>query len=93
MIDLNCGTLTDLCAAVVPQMIERGSGHLVAISSLAGFRGLPKSAAYSASKAGADLLVRAWVRSFGLQATISNCSNNYGQYHFPEKLTFSPCVI
>lgn len=38
--------------AVLPQMLERGSGHLVAISSLAGIRGLPKSAAYSASKAG-----------------------------------------
>lgn len=38
--------------AVVPEMLERGAGHLVAISSLAGFRGLPRSAAYSASKAG-----------------------------------------
>ena len=38
------------------------------------------SSPYSASKASSDLLVRAWVRSFGLQATISNCSNNYGPY-------------
>ncbi|MCV4684177.1 SDR family NAD(P)-dependent oxidoreductase, partial [Escherichia coli] len=38
--------------AVLPSMVERGSGQLVAISSLAGFRGLPRSAAYSASKAG-----------------------------------------
>ena len=36
------------------------------------------SSPYSSTKAGSDLLVRAWVRSFGLQATISNCSNNYG---------------
>jgi dTDP-glucose 4,6-dehydratase len=40
---------------------------------------------YSASKAGADLLVRAWVRSFGIAATISNCSNNYGPYQHIEK--------
>jgi dTDP-glucose 4,6-dehydratase len=41
---------------------------------------------YAASKAGADHLVRAWVHTYGLPATISNCSNNYGPYHFPEKL-------
>ncbi len=40
---------------------------------------------YSATKAGSDMLVRAWVRSFGLQATISNCSNNYGPYQHVEK--------
>ncbi|WP_314326423.1 dTDP-glucose 4,6-dehydratase [Paenarthrobacter ilicis] len=40
---------------------------------------------YSATKAGSDLLVRAWVRSFGLRATISNCSNNYGPYQHVEK--------
>lgn len=49
------------------------------------------SSPYSSTKAGADLLVRAWVRSFGIAATISNCSNNYGPYHFPEKLI--PLVI
>lgn len=43
------------------------------------------SSPYSASKAGSDLLVRAWVRSFGLKATISNCSNNYGPYQHIEK--------
>ncbi len=41
---------------------------------------------YSASKAASDHLVRAYHQTFGLQATISNCSNNYGPYHFPEKL-------
>jgi dTDP-glucose 4,6-dehydratase len=41
---------------------------------------------YSASKAASDHLVRAYYRTYGLQATISNCSNNYGPYHFPEKL-------
>src|SRR5579862_3420736 len=46
---------------------------------------------YAASKAAADHLVRAYVRTYGLSATISNCSNNYGPYHFPEKLI--PLVI
>ena len=41
---------------------------------------------YSASKASSDMLVRAWARSFGLQATISNCSNSYGPYQHIEKL-------
>ena len=41
---------------------------------------------YSASKAAADLLVQAYHRTYGLPATISRCSNNYGPYHFPEKL-------
>jgi len=44
------------------------------------------SSPYSASKAGSDHLVRAWHRTFGLPITISNCSNNYGGYQFPEKL-------
>ncbi|MDR0783188.1 MAG: dTDP-glucose 4,6-dehydratase [Propionibacteriaceae bacterium] len=43
------------------------------------------SSPYSATKAGSDLLVRAWVRSFGVQATLSNCSNNYGPYQHIEK--------
>ena len=44
------------------------------------------SSPYSSSKAGADLLVQAYHRTYGLPATISRCSNNYGPYHFPEKL-------
>jgi dTDP-glucose 4,6-dehydratase len=44
------------------------------------------SSPYSASKASSDHLVRAWIRSFGLKATISNCSNNYGPYQHEEKL-------
>lgn len=43
------------------------------------------SSPYSSTKAGSDLLVKAWVRSFGLKATISNCSNNYGPYQHIEK--------
>lgn len=44
------------------------------------------SSPYSASKAGSDHLVRAWQRTYGLPTVVSNCSNNYGPYHFPEKL-------
>lgn len=44
------------------------------------------SSPYSASKAAADLLVQAYFRTYGLPVTISRCSNNYGPYHFPEKL-------
>ena len=44
------------------------------------------SSPYSASKASSDHLVRAWLRTYGLPTIISNCSNNYGPYHFPEKL-------
>lgn len=43
------------------------------------------SSPYSSTKAGSDLLVKAWVRSFGIKATISNCSNNYGPYQHIEK--------
>ena len=43
------------------------------------------SSPYSSTKASADLLVRAWIRSFGIEATISNCSNNYGPYQHVEK--------
>ena len=49
------------------------------------------SSPYSSSKAGADLLVMAYYRTFGLPVTISRCSTNYGPYHFPEKL--SPLMI
>ena len=44
------------------------------------------SSPYSASKAGSDHLVRAWARTYGLPVLVTNCSNNYGPYHFPEKL-------
>ncbi|MBS0040436.1 MULTISPECIES: dTDP-glucose 4,6-dehydratase [Neisseria] len=44
------------------------------------------SSPYSASKASSDHLVRAWLRTYGLPTIVTNCSNNYGPYHFPEKL-------
>jgi dTDP-glucose 4,6-dehydratase len=49
------------------------------------------SSPYSASKAGSDHLVRAWGRTFDLPVVVTNCSNNYGPYHFPEKLI--PLII
>ena len=49
------------------------------------------SSPYSASKAGSDHLVRAWQKTYGLPTLVTNCSNNYGPYHFPEKLI--PLVI
>lgn len=49
------------------------------------------SSPYSASKASSDHLVRAWMRTYGLPVLVTNCSNNYGPYHFPEKLI--PLII
>ncbi|MCG9723552.1 dTDP-glucose 4,6-dehydratase [Shewanella sp. Isolate7] len=49
------------------------------------------SSPYSSSKAASDHLVRAWLRTYGLPTIVTNCSNNYGPYHFPEKLI--PLVI
>jgi dTDP-glucose 4,6-dehydratase len=49
------------------------------------------SSPYSASKAASDHLVRAWYRTYGLPVVVTNCSNNYGPYHFPEKLI--PLII
>lgn len=49
------------------------------------------SSPYSASKASSDHLVRSWQRTFGLPTLVTNCSNNYGPYHFPEKLI--PLII
>src|SRR6202012_6185457 len=46
---------------------------------------------YSASKAGSDHLVSAWGHTYGLPVLVTNCSNNYGPYHFPEKLI--PLII
>ena len=73
LIDINLLGASNAVYAVLPQMLERGKGHLVAISSLAGFRGLPKSAAYSASKAGMTAFfesVRLDVKHRGIDVTI-----------------------
>lgn len=73
VIDINLMGAVNAVYAVLPQMIERKSGQLVAISSLAGFRGLPKSAAYSASKGAMTNFfesVRLDVQSLGVAVTI-----------------------
>lgn len=75
---------------------EIGTSHLAFNNS----QGLPlfteqtsyaPSSPYSASKASSDHLVRAWLRTYGFPTIVTNCSNNYGPYHFPEKLI--PLVI
>jgi short-subunit dehydrogenase len=73
VIDINVMGAVNSVYAVLPQMLERGSGQLVAISSLAGFRGLPKSAAYSASKGALTNLfesIRLDVQHKGVAVTI-----------------------
>lgn len=73
VIDTNLMGAVNAVHAVLPQMIQRGSGQLVAVSSLAGFRGLPKSAAYSASKAAMTAFfesVRLDVAKKGIDVTI-----------------------
>lgn len=73
VIDINLMGSFHSIAAVLPQMVERGAGHLVAVSSLAGIRGLPKSAAYSASKAAMTALfesVRLDTLGKGIDVTI-----------------------
>lgn len=73
VIDINLLGAANAVHAVLPSMLKRGKGHLVAISSLAGFRGLPKSAAYSASKAGMTAFfesVRLDVKHQGIDVTI-----------------------
>jgi short-subunit dehydrogenase len=73
VIDINLLGAVNSVNAVLPEMLERGRGQIVAISSLAGFRGLPRSAAYSASKAGMTAFfesLRLDVRHKGITVTI-----------------------
>lgn len=96
------GTYTMLAAALaywgnlVPERRERFRFHHISTDEVFGSLGEtgyftettpydPRSP-YSASKAGSDHLVAAWGHTFGLPVLITNCSNNYGPYHFPEKL-------
>ena len=80
-------------ASRLTQLEQAGEERGIAIvtASIAAFDGQAGLAAYSASKAGSDHLALAWFHTYGLPVVVSNCSNNYGPYHFPEKLI--PLVI
>lgn len=67
---------------------DEQEGHLPLFTEQSSYA---PSSPYSASKASSDHLVRAWLRTYGLPTIITNCSNNYGPYHFPEKLI--PLII
>lgn len=80
-----------------PAKAERFTFHHISTDEVYGDLGGPEglftettpyapSSPYSASKAGSDHLVRAWYRTYGFPAVVTNCSNNYGPFHFPEKL-------
>ena len=79
---------TDEVYGDLPHPDEAGPGDLPLFTEQTPYA---PSSPYSASKASSDHLVRAWQRTYGLPALITNCSNNYGPYHFPEKLI--PLVI
>lgn len=70
-----------------PDEVEQGEGLPLFTETTA----YAPSSPYSASKASSDHLVRAWLRTYGLPTIVTNCSNNYGPFHFPEKLI--PLVI
>ncbi|MCG9553883.1 dTDP-glucose 4,6-dehydratase [Vibrio sp. Isolate32] len=72
-----------------PDDVEAGTEH--SLPMFLETTSYEPSSPYSASKASSDHLVRAWLRTYGLPTIVTNCSNNYGPYHFPEKLI--PLVI
>ncbi|MCL2906283.1 dTDP-glucose 4,6-dehydratase [Shewanella fodinae] len=78
---------TDEVYGDLPHPVER-EGELPLFTEITSYA---PSSPYSASKASSDHLVRAWLRTYGLPTIVTNCSNNYGPYHFPEKLI--PLVI
>ena len=73
-----------ICYHFMPKMIARGTGRI--LNTTSGIALDVCQAGYSASKAASDHLVRAWGRTFHLPVVVTNCSNNYGPYHYPEKL-------
>jgi dTDP-glucose 4,6-dehydratase len=82
---------TDEVYGDLPHPEERGGDKNEALPLFTEQTAYAPSSPYSASKAGSDHLVRAWYKTYGLPMVITNCSNNYGPYHFPEKLI--PLVI
>jgi dTDP-glucose 4,6-dehydratase (EC 4.2.1.46) len=79
---------TDEVYGDLPHPSEHRQGKLPMFTETTAYK---PSSPYSASKASSDHLVTAWARTYGLPTLITNCSNNYGPYHFPEKLI--PLVI
>jgi len=79
---------TDEVYGDLPHPDETANAHQVLFTEQTAYA---PSSPYSASKASSDHLVRAWQRTYGLPVLITNCSNNYGPFHFPEKLV--PLVI
>lgn len=73
------------------EILGEGQGEGAALPLFTETTPYAPSSPYSASKASSDHLVRAWRRTYGLPTIVTNCSNNYGPYHFPEKLI--PLVI
>jgi dTDP-glucose 4,6-dehydratase len=82
---------TDAVYGNLPHPEELKEGHCGSLPLFTERTAYAPNSPYSASKAGADHLVRAWQKTYDLPALITNCSNNYGPYHFPEKLI--PLVI
>jgi len=80
---------TDEVYGDLPHPDERPAGEVLPLFTET--TSYAPSSPYSASKASSDHLVRAWQRTYGLPCIVTNCSNNYGPYHFPEKLI--PLVI
>ncbi|WNO61681.1 dTDP-glucose 4,6-dehydratase [Rheinheimera sp. MMS21-TC3] len=81
----------ELTAQVINTQNSKLKTHNSALPLFTEITPYAPSSPYSASKAASDHLVRAWLRTYGLPTVITNCSNNYGPYHFPEKLI--PLVI
>jgi len=79
---------TDEVYGDLPHTDEAGDSELPLFTETTPYQ---PSSPYSASKASSDHLVRAWQRTYGFPTLVTNCSNNYGPYHFPEKLI--PLVI
>ena len=71
--------------AAVPQMRAQRWGRIIAVSSMAGVIPAPYSTAYSASKAGSDLIALSYCSTYGLPVTVTRCTNNFGPYQYPEK--------
>jgi nucleoside-diphosphate-sugar epimerase len=91
-IDHNLKSVFLGCQIFGKYLVERGTGgSIINLGSMSGIVPLSRVFTYSASKAASDHLVNAWPHTYGLPVVLTNCSNNYGPWQFPEKLI--PVVI